>query len=367
VLTLALSPWLYTDWGNVTSPAAIAQMKANPKSTLLSRHTFGAGPYVYDPSESVTGDHCTYIASKYYYDKSAIRWSKIVVKAIVDSNTNLAALRSGQVDVAFAMPYSTVPEARSLGYTVVKGAGAQSFINFSDLTGKLVPALADVRVRQALNYAVDRKTIARALLGPDARPSSLLMPTFENGFKNTDYYTYDPAKAKALLAAAGYGSGFTFSVLCLGLWAGAVATTSTCDAVARNLAQVGVTLKVIDTQTGTEFGNDFASNTIPAYAVPFAVYPTWTFYQQFFAPGTHFYHWHDPVLDKLWLIGQREGPDRARATWQKLVARTVTQAYSLPISTLPFYALVSKKVGGVVGRDWAFGTNSVTEWFPTGK
>ena len=41
---------------------------------------FGAGRYVNIPSQSVPGDHCTYVPNRYYYDKSKIEWGKIVVK-----------------------------------------------------------------------------------------------------------------------------------------------------------------------------------------------------------------------------------------------------------------------------------------------
>src|SRR5947207_594932 len=55
--------------GLAVSPRAIAQVEAHPKSTLLDRHTFGAGPYVLLPSQTVTGDHCTFVPNKYYYDR----------------------------------------------------------------------------------------------------------------------------------------------------------------------------------------------------------------------------------------------------------------------------------------------------------
>src|SRR5262249_48270735 len=67
-IPLAFSGYYNTTWGWVTSPRALAVMNANPKSLLLSRNTFGAGPYVYDRADSIPGDHCTFVPNRFYYD-----------------------------------------------------------------------------------------------------------------------------------------------------------------------------------------------------------------------------------------------------------------------------------------------------------
>src|SRR5450759_2477316 len=81
--------------------------------------------------------------------------------------------------------------------------------------GTAVPAIGDVRVRQALNYAIDRTALAKVLGGGKGRPvSSEFLPGGDAYDASLDnYYPYDVAKAKALLAAAGYPNGFKVTIL----------------------------------------------------------------------------------------------------------------------------------------------------------
>ena len=85
-----------------------------------------------------------------------------------------------------------------------------------DIKGTIAKPLGDVRVRQAMNYAIDRKTIVAKILGGyGAVNASMPFGADSAGYTKSldDTYTYDPAKAKALLAEAGYPNGFTLDVL----------------------------------------------------------------------------------------------------------------------------------------------------------
>jgi peptide/nickel transport system substrate-binding protein len=145
------------DFAYPISPRAIEVVKADPKSTILDRQTFGAGPYVYDPSQSVTNDHCTFVPNKYYFDKPKIRFSKVVIRPLLDANAQLAGLRAGQLDIVERAAANTVQAAKDAGFKVVYSPAPTALGIIFDHTGKLVPAFGDVRVRQAINYALDRK------------------------------------------------------------------------------------------------------------------------------------------------------------------------------------------------------------------
>jgi peptide/nickel transport system substrate-binding protein len=371
VLLYALSTTFSSDWGHVVSPRAIAQVKADPKGTLLSRQTFGAGPYVYAPSQSLEGDHCTYVPNKYYYDKSRQVWGKIVFRSVSDPNTALAALKTGQIDVAWSLPFSTVGAARTAGFKVVVTRLGSVGLYYLDLGGKLAPPLADVRVRRALNYAVDRKAIAMALYGPDAIPTS----NMDAGSDGDDpsfsmYYSYNPAKARALLAAAGYSNGFTFKVLTIGAWAGpGYDYTPLAYAAAKYFAAVGVTMQVVDVANGSEFGQALNSRIYPVMTDSWQSIPMWDFYSYQLERGSQWgdqHGWHDPMIDKLWLKGQRLGLTAAAKVWRQMGTRTVTQAYAVPIASQPTYLFVSGKVGGIAAS--GAGTfNAEFDWYPTGK
>jgi len=222
-------------WGLIGSPAAAA------KPEQLVTQTFGAGPYMLDPKETVEGDHNTYVPNPHYYDQSKIRFSKIVFKFVVDPASMLQAAATGQLDVALGQA-AVAAGAKSAGLNVIHEPFGSSEIYFMDRAGTLVKPLGDAKVRQALNYAIDRKAIAAGLANGYAAPiTAHYTDDAWNPAKADAAYPYDPAKAKALLAEAGYPDGFSFKIVTV--------TTGNRQnealAVAENLRKVGVTMEVV--------------------------------------------------------------------------------------------------------------------------
>src|SRR5690606_34854137 len=89
----------------------------------------------------------------------------------------------------------------------------QSMDNLHMPLNELQEPLKDVRVRQALNYAVDKEAIVRSIYLGYATPlDSPITPTVWGYAHTGDHYPYDPDKARALLAEAGYPDGFDLTV-----------------------------------------------------------------------------------------------------------------------------------------------------------
>jgi peptide/nickel transport system substrate-binding protein len=86
-------------------------------------------------------------------------------------------------------------------------------VHFLDTNGTHVKALADVRVRQALNCAIDRQAIAKNLFQGAVEPTAGTVTLDYSNPALTNMYPYDLANAKQLLAAAGYPHGFTFGIV----------------------------------------------------------------------------------------------------------------------------------------------------------
>jgi peptide/nickel transport system substrate-binding protein len=360
-----------SNWGVVPSPRAVARLVADPKSTFLSGRTDGAGPYVAVPSQTVTADHCTLVPNQLFYDKSQLKWGKIVMRRITDSNSALAAMKTGQVDVWLVADATTAPSAAAAGITVLHHYGGYWGLVFLD-HGKLTPALADVRVRQALNYAIDRKTIARAFFGSLGVPTSMPNPGSDgDNPRFANYYPYNPAKAKALLAAAGYPDGFSFKDMCFGPWLGAALDgTSFNDAVAKYLAAIGVTMQVNATATASDFSTALANHDNSTWGLYYGFDSTEDFYKETLQQGAGVgdqHGWHDPVLDRLWLRAQRVSPQAAAAIWREMTAREVQEAYFVPVMRVVQYTFVGKRVGGVKVGAFTYGPNNITQWYPTGE
>jgi peptide/nickel transport system substrate-binding protein len=310
-----------------TSPRAIAHPK------LFSNETYGAGPYVLDPTQTVAGDHYTFVPNKFYYDKTQIRFKKVIVKVIASKASMLQALETGEIDIADG-DVTTASAAAAAGFKVVHAPAAYAALLFMDLGGTIDKPLADVRVRQAMNYAINRKAIVRAIYGKYATPSSELQ--ISDGFvrKYQNYYPYDPALAKSLLAKAGYPNGFSFDITTY------QPTSSLVNgAVAQDLKQVGITMNVAD-----PLDANLTSGKYPVWScVGCGDQPTAEFYEVFLKPDSYIqqHNWIDPVLNNLWLKGLASAhPARY---WRAIMTRIVTQAYAVPIAIIDEITYESKK------------------------
>jgi len=250
-----LIPWLLTAsslGGAPISPAGIADESAR------ASNTYGAGQYVLDTDSTVNGDTYVYTPNENYWDKDAVQWKKIELKVISNTTQQVQALKTGQVDVIIG-DASIAGTVEGKGITQIQSPALVMNLFLMDRDGTLVPELADPRVRQALNYAIDREAITTAAYGDYGTPT--VQPVIdggpEYGFDPSieEIYPYDPAKAKQLLAEAG-AEGVTISATYLSY---SPADTTVAQAMASQLAEVGVTL---DLKPEPDFGswvNDLVS------------------------------------------------------------------------------------------------------------
>ena len=244
------------NWGDVISPAGLAT------PDQLTQKTFGAGPYVLDPAATIAGDHYTFTKNANYWNPSAQHYSKVIVKVIADSNAALQALSSGQTQVVIGGAPTLADQAKSTGLQAVQGNVGVIGMFLMDRAGVTSPALGKVEVRQAMNYAIDRAGLAKAL-GSAFTPSSQIVSKGGDGYDAAldALYPYDPAKAKQLLATAGYPDGFSMKLVDVSL--------NSADTISQAMvAQLGaVGIKVTLTSDGvdlTKFITDMASKTYGA-------------------------------------------------------------------------------------------------------
>lgn len=185
---------------------------ADPKK--LANQQFGAGPYILN--ESKTNKHSTYTwdANPNYWNKRAIHWKHVVMRVITDNNARIAALKSGQVDLITQVPVADGANLDSAGFKLIKSDCCFRGVLIADRNGTVAPALKDERVRQALNHAIDREGITKALGEGYAKPTQQITGlgsgVYDPALDST--YPYDPEKAKALLVEAGYGDGLTLKM-----------------------------------------------------------------------------------------------------------------------------------------------------------
>jgi peptide/nickel transport system substrate-binding protein len=175
-------------------------MERPPPGTPRDAMPRGAGAYVFKERR---GETWILERNPYYYG-GAPKLARLVFKTIRDDNSRLLALVGGSgdltqntisqllVDAVAAQPRLRVESAPSSVYSYL-------LLNNDD------PILRDPRVRRAIAYAIDRKTIIHTKLHDRAVLATGMLPTFHWAYeKNVDDYPYDPARAKKLLDEAGY-------------------------------------------------------------------------------------------------------------------------------------------------------------------
>jgi peptide/nickel transport system substrate-binding protein len=241
--------------GQIISPAGIA----DPKS--LESGTAGAGQYILNKSTTVIGEKYVFDANPNYWNKDAQHWKTVVVQSIAEPNAILSAARTGQIDVALTGSSATADAAKSAGLEVLDAPYVWSGLLLLDRAGELVPALGDERVRQAINYAIDRESIQKAVIGKYGEASDQVLTPETDGHLDSTTYDYDLAKAESLMTEAGYEDGFDLVVSDTTLLD---PNTTLGQAIASALAKINITVTIENAPTIQQFRGDLTNKKYAA-------------------------------------------------------------------------------------------------------
>lgn len=197
----------------------------------------GSGPYTLDPS-TVKGNKYVMVKNDKSADASKYAYKKFVFSVVLDPQARANALVSGQADVAI-LTSNTVDLVKSKGMGVSQIGGTVNTMISFDKIGKTAPAFAQEKVRQSIQYAINRQALVDALHKGDV-PAWNALPKDSAGFTKDleTRFAYNPDKAKSLLAEAGYPNGIEFTIIA------SAQTQTDLQAVQKDLAAVGITMKV---------------------------------------------------------------------------------------------------------------------------
>jgi peptide/nickel transport system substrate-binding protein len=169
----------------------------------INKSVVGSGPYIV---ETWTPGVMMLRANPTAIRKPQI--PALELRAIPDSPARVQALLSGRLDIAVVLGPDEIPQLEAAGHSMVVQSEA-SMILLAFITTKDSP-LKDVRVRRALNHAVNKDDIVASILAGKAPVATQTAPQNAFGFDSSiPPYAYDPALAKKLLAEAGYPQGFS--------------------------------------------------------------------------------------------------------------------------------------------------------------
>jgi peptide/nickel transport system substrate-binding protein len=310
------------------------------------RNMVGTGPFLL--TRFVEGSSSTYERNPSYWDHELVNGrpysipfvDRVIYRTIKDGATQQTALRTGKIDILEVVPWLAVDYLKETTPELQWARYLGSVGEFVALRVDRKP-FDDVRVRRALNMAIDKKEIVEHYYGGNAELFGYPMhPDFKGYFQPLEamppsvkeLFTYDPVKAKRLLAEAGYPNGFRFPVQF------AAVNYNHADLlplIAGYLARVGVTVDI----EPLEYAAFLSAMTTKTHAAGYlmgsgVVNPTTTLRKSFRAGQTwNASMWSDPEFDRR--IGDaestRDEPERQR----KLKELTVEMLDQAPYIWLP--------------------------------
>jgi len=324
-------------------------MMVSPKALLdpvaLDGTPSGAGPYVLDPTQTTAGTRYVYVRNPHYWQPQAFPFDRLVIRVYPTASAAFAALRAGQVDMAPGVPADLAAGKRAK-LSALAWTSSCLGLWLWDRSGKLAPPLAKLAVRQALNYAVDRRAIFKSLYnGQGVAGTQIFVPGSAGYEKALDsHYPYDPARARKLLAQAGYSKGFTLPVLSVPV------ADPQAQAIARYLKAVGVKMQIEDVQPST-LPNEIAKPRFPALLFSYNWQDAYQDSQSMVLPGGFYnpFGSSDAQVTSLWKkAAQAATPAAAQKLFQQESARIVDLAWFLIVGyDKTIYWVNTRRIAGV--------------------
>lgn len=293
----------------------------------------GTGPFKFQ--EWVKGDHITIVRNDDYWGEKQYL-DAITYRAIPEESARLIALKTGEVDVLLSPPLKDIEElSADPAYQVQQADSGDMKVFF--LNSSREP-FTDIRVRQALFYAIDRQAIMDSVYYGLAPKGQGIFPPWHWAYDpNADFYPYDPERARQLLAEAGYSDAnpLQFEIVS----SSTTEYVDTATLIQSQLAQIGVQATVNSMEAAAFTAKTFSQGGKPNPGYQAAVYrfifgsPTtdfsWRVYHSQTAINQFGYNQEggyqrpemDKMLDDAWVLTDREAATEA----YREISKTITE------------------------------------------
>ncbi len=239
-------------WAEANGAVKVQDVEGG-EDTFAARNANGTGAYILESREADA--KTVLIRNENYWgkDEFPMEISKIVYTPIQNQATRVAALLSGEVDFIQDVPVQDLARVGETDGLKVITAAQNRVIFFGmnqgddDLTTDNVEGknpFADLRVRQAVNMAINREAIKTVVMRDQSAPAGMISPPFVNGWTaELDAVPENNVeKAKGLMKDAGYGDGFTVRLNCPN--DRYINDEAICQASVGMLAQIGITIQL---------------------------------------------------------------------------------------------------------------------------
>ncbi|WP_175651833.1 ABC transporter substrate-binding protein [Pseudomonas sp. Marseille-P9899] len=330
---------IVTDGAFPTLPAQLSMLFMLPPRWTAShdpaREVMPSGPYRIGSRQQ--GDVLTLVRNEQSW-QSRPAFDQVRLHSLPDASARVSALLAGEVDWINAIPLSEVRRIQGSGRALagVSAPGTRSvFIKLNTLR----PPLNDVRVRQALNYAIDKQGMTSALFDGQAAVSAcqLLTPVYFGYNADLRAYPYDPAKARRLLAESGVAPGtrLRLEVPANTYLQGDEVT----QVIASQLQAVGLDIELVQYDFSTWINRYLKAQKLGDMALLAYAWPSLDAdgVLSLLQSDSIYAYYRDAKLDRLLAAGRSvlDEPTR-RATYQEATAHLCEQAPVLYLYEQPF-------------------------------
>lgn len=241
--------------------AGLVQNPASFDSGTESTVPAGSGPYILDADRTVAESTYTFTANPDYWAPETIHYDELVLRPITDPTAMVNAIKAGEINAGNLLSNDVVPEVEAAGWDLHTQELDWVGLTLVDRDGSMGTPLSDVRVRQAINMALDNEAVLNAYGAGYGTVTTQVFNTSSPAFDAAldERYPYDIEAAQALMAEAGYADGFTLQMPSVSALGEAVFAI-----IADSLADINITVEYTEVAIASFFDEILAPN-YPAY------------------------------------------------------------------------------------------------------
>jgi peptide/nickel transport system substrate-binding protein len=340
-----LGGWLAPGLPLIVSPKSIMEFGNESVNTK----PVGTGPFMVTKIEP--GIQVVTKRNPNYWNGPQPYLDSITYVVMAEQSTRVFALERGEVDVVTQISPDNITRLKKTGFGVVESPISNQMwymaVNVSE------PPFNDVRVRQAVNYAINRDAITDQLLQGICIPSDNIVFPTSPLYNKKRRYPFDQKKAKQLLAEAGYPDGFTTKIRVPTSGSSMLVPVAMAEWIQRDMAKVGIKLEIITNDwvtylgfwlKGLESGEGF---NVMSWASDYDEF--WgndLFVKGSFGNGGHI---DDPSIKDGYVKYQEVATEKERLDVAAGIFTTVLeQAYTVPVCSEKINVLTSKRLKGLL-------------------
>lgn len=312
----------------------------------ISKSVCGTGPYKLQ--SWVAGETLIAERNEQYWGEPGAS-ETITFRVMSEDTSRVIALETGEIDIAETLPSTDVERVQSTDGLAAyeKESVAITYWDFN--TAKEDSPFNNALVREAMNYAVDRNAVMKAVGG-----SCIYMTVLSSGMEGYDanvgsQFTYDEEKAKSLLAEAGYADGFTATLY---VKSSDSQTTMAATVIQAYAANVGVTIDIISLES-TAMMAELKDGEHDSYILTASNVDSYTgfifFYSQTAPSGGNRMFYSNPEMDELYeKLPTISDPAERQTILTRMQEIAVADCAWCPLYGQSFYVGASENVKGIL-------------------